>query len=61
MSCSAEAFQNKTESFDKCYAARVSLLMNHLLRQTDVVAWVRSHSAKAEDSFPRSPGVLEAP
>lgn len=60
-SCSAEPFQNKTESFNKCYAARVSPLMNHLLGQTDVVARVLSHSAKAGESFPRSPGVLEAP
>lgn len=55
------SFQNKAESFNKCYPARVSSLMNHLLGQTDVVARVSSHSAKAEESFPRSPGVLEAP
>ncbi len=57
MSCIA----NNTQSLNTRYAARMSALMNHLLGQTDVVARVSSHSAKAEESFPRSPGALEAP
>lgn len=60
-SYSAEPPQMKSQSIDKCYAARVSPLMNHLLGHADVVARVLSHPAAAEESFPWSPGVLESP